>query len=131
MRKLILAALLGATLTLSACSVVAPVNEGLTATQKEQLTPQQRLFVAEADYLINKADFLAYARQPLCTPQLVVGCHDAAVVKEMAALDKKVREAFRVARGAGDADIASKAAAARSLLAQFAAQVALIALKEG
>ena len=117
-------------LGLTACFTATPVNEGLTEAQRSEMTPAQRLFVAEADYLINKADFTAYARQPLCGPGEVTGCHDAGVVVELRALDKKVREAFRVARGAVGADQAVAAGLARDLLAKFSTQVALIALKE-
>ena len=125
-----LALALLAALALTACSFTTPVREGLTEQQRAELTPEQVLWVAEADYLINKADFLAYARQPLCAAGQVVGCHDAAVVAELGALNEKVRDAFRVARGAvGAQQQGAAAAAARILLAQFATQVALIALK--
>ena len=118
-------------LVLAACSVT-PVRSGLTETEQASLTPEQQLFVAEADYLVNKADFVAYAEQPRCTETLVVGCHDPAVVAEIRGLDKQVREAFSIARvAAGTAEFSVKAEFARSLLARFAAQVAVLTLKGG
>jgi hypothetical protein len=122
--------LLGAMVALSACSPT-PVRDGLTDAQRAALTPEQQLFVAEADYLINKADFTAYAMQPLCTPGQVTGCHDATVVKEVRALDKQVRAAFLAARTATGADQAAKADIARVLLARFAVRVTALAATGG
>ncbi len=131
-RKLLqLGGLVAVVLLLAACSAT-PVRSGLTEAEQSALTPQQQLFVAEADYLINKADFVAYAEQPRCSPpDLIVGCHDPNVVKEIRALDIQVREAFRVARVATGADQAVKADVARVLLARFAASIAAVAITGG
>jgi len=126
-----LVGLMLAFLTLAACSV-NPVRSGLTEAEQAALTPQQQLFVAEADYLINKADFAAYVEQPRCAPpNLIVACHDPKVVKELRALDFQVREAFRVARVATGDDQAVKADVARALLARFAARIAAVTLTGG
>jgi len=123
-------ALLLLSFALAACTPT-PVREGLTDAQKAELTPAQQVFVSEADYIINKADFLNYARQPLCGPGDVAGCHDAKVVKEIRALDKQVQAAFKVARTATGADQQAKADIARALLARFAARIAALAVTGG
>lgn len=124
------AVVLAALLVLSACTPT-PVRSGLTDEQRAALTIEQQLFVAEADYLIAKGDFVTYAKQPLCVPPAVTGCHDAAVVKEVRALDKQVRAAFQAARTATGSDQAAKADIARALLARFAVRVTALAVTGG
>jgi len=119
---LMIAALMLMTVALTGCPA-APVHEGLTDEQLAALTPDQRVFVLEADYLVNKSDFVRYAEQPACVAPNVAGCHDPKVVKEVRRLDREIQVAFKAARVATGEDLAAQAALIRTLTNRFYAEL--------
>lgn len=116
-------------MVLAGCSPTL-VRSGLTDEEKAALTPAQQVFVIEADYLINKADFAEYAELPKCDPSALVNeipCHLPKVVKELRRLDVQIQDAFKAARVATGPELQAKLTLARALIRRFLA----ILIREG
>ena len=58
------------------------------------MTPAHTLYEIQATYNAALAGALVYAEQDRCTELVVVACHDAQVVAELAALDTKITAAL-------------------------------------
>lgn len=92
----------------------------------QHLTPGQSLYLLRGDFNAVYSGYLTYARQPPCTPGLVVGCADLAVLQTVQPIAHKVDRALDLAEAAQaqGGDIAVYLAAGRGALAELVATLA-------
>ena len=88
------------------------------------MTPAHQLYEIQVTYNAALAGALVYAEQARCTELLIIGCHDAQVVAELARLDTAIGTALHVARLAVDGDAQADAVGVvRRLLAEFQSEL--------
>lgn len=104
-------------------------ESGLTPQQKAALTPADRVYEVRSEFEFLTRAGANYAKQPDCTPAVIVGCKDKVVVANFAkyvhAADDQLKAADTLVRsGTATPDQSENAiAGARSAVAALSAYV--------